>query len=90
MGEKSKLDRVEVGYQVFVQEGGEEIGAVREILPPPRDQLVIYVENAGDFLVPANAVTGVHHQKVVLDFAQLDEPLLEAIGHAHDAEEPGV
>ena len=90
MGEQSKLDRVEVGYQVYVRDGGEEIGAVRDVLPPPRDQLVIYVENAGDFLVPAAAVTGVHHQKVVLDFALLDEPLLAAIVHAHDAEEPGV
>jgi hypothetical protein len=90
MGEKSKLALVEVGYQVFVRDGGEEIGAVREVLPPPRDQLVIYVENAGDFVVPADAVTRVHHQKVVLDFTQLDPPLLEAIGHAHDAEEPGV
>ncbi len=29
MGDKSKLERIEVGYQVFVRDGGEEIGAVR-------------------------------------------------------------
>jgi hypothetical protein len=38
---------IEVGYQAFVSDGGEEFGAVREVSPNGRPELVIYVENAG-------------------------------------------
>src|SRR3989442_2927920 len=41
---------IEVGYQVFVSDGGEEFGAVREVSPNGRPELVIYVENGGDFI----------------------------------------
>ena len=37
---------VQVGDQVFLEEGGEEIGAVRRVA---KDHVVIYVEGAGDF-----------------------------------------
>jgi hypothetical protein len=63
-------------------------GAVREVEPHGRSELVIYVENAGDFIVPLNAVEAVHAQKVILSGGKLDRDLREAIGHAHDAEEP--
>ena len=46
---------IEVGYQAFVSDGGEEFGAVREVSPNGRPELVIYVENAGDFVVPISA-----------------------------------
>ena len=42
-------DRIEIGFQAFVSDGGEEFGAIREVLP---GGLVVYVENAGDFTVP--------------------------------------
>ena len=48
----------------------------------------IYVENAGDFVVPFSAVEAVHAQKVILKAGRLAPELREAIGHAHDAEEP--
>ena len=80
-------ERIEVGYQAFVSDGGEEFGAVREVSPT---ELVIYVENAGDFRVPRDAVEAVHSQKVVLSCAKLDRRLRAAINHAHDAEEPGL
>jgi hypothetical protein len=73
-----------VGYQVYVEEGGEEIGAVREI---HQDHLIVYVENAGDFRVGPEAIRSVHDGKVVLEPSQLDEPMREAIQHAHDEEE---
>jgi hypothetical protein len=38
---------IEVGYQAFVSDGGEEFGAVRQVSPNGRPELVIYVENAG-------------------------------------------
>ena len=80
-------ETIEVGYQAFVSDGGEEFGAVREVSPT---ELVIYVENAGNFRVPRDAVQAVHSQKVVLSCAKLDRRLRVAINHAHDAEEPGL
>jgi hypothetical protein len=50
---------------------------------------VIYVENAGDFTVPLDAVESVHSGKVIFNCAKLDRSLRQAIGHAHDAEKPG-
>ena len=77
----------EIGDQVFLQEGGEEVGAVRNIRG---DTLRVYIENAGDFDVPMQAVRAVHDGKVILDFDQLSESLRDAIEHAHDAERPGL
>jgi len=83
-------ETIEVGYQTFVSDGGEEFGAVREIRPNGRPELVIYVENFGDFVVPLSAVEAVHSQKVILTCAKLNHRLRRAIGHAHDAEKPGL
>ena len=83
-------ENIEVGYQTFVSDGGEEFGAVRQVAPHGRPELVIYVENAGDFVVPFDAVEAVHSQKVILSCRKLDRRLREAIGHAHEAEVPGA
>jgi hypothetical protein len=83
-------ETIEVGYQTFVSDGGEEFGAVREVRPNGRPELVIYVENAGNFVVPLSAVEAVHSQKVILTCGKLDRRLRRAIGHAHDAEKPGL
>jgi hypothetical protein len=83
-------EAIEVGYQVFVADGGEEVGAVRQVAPNGQPELVIYVENAGDFVVPFAAVKAVHFQKVILDGDKLEHRLRRAIGHAHDAEKPGA
>ena len=77
---------IQVGYQAFISDGGEEFGAVRQVRPNGEPALVIYVENAGDFLVPLEAVSAVHSQKVILECSKLDMRLRRAIGHAHDAE----
>ena len=81
--------KIEVGFQTFVSDGGEEFGAVRRVAPDGRPELVVYVENAGDFAVPLDAVESVHSGKVILNCAKLDPRLRKAIGHAHDAEKPG-
>ena len=81
-------EHIEVGYQTFVSDGGEEFGAVRQVAPHGRPELVIYVENAGDVVVPLDAVEAVHSQKVILNCRKLERRLREAIGHAHDAEVP--
>ena len=83
-------EAIEIGYQAFVSDGGEEFGAVRAVSPNGRPELVIYVENAGDFVVPLEAVEAVHAQKVIVNCRKLEPRLREAIGHAHDAEEPGA
>ena len=81
-------EAIEVGYQTFVPDGDVAFGAVRQVAPEGRPELVIYVENAGDFVVPFAAVDAVHAHKVVLNCDRLDRDLRRAIGHAHDAEEP--
>lgn len=81
---------VKVGFQVFVEEGGEECGAVREVAPEGRAEIIVYIENAGDFVVPAAAIRSVHDAKVVLEAARLDQDLLNAIAHAHDREVRGL
>jgi hypothetical protein len=82
-------EKIEVGFQTFVSDGGEEFGAVRTVAPQGQPELVIYVENAGDFVVPLDAVESVHSGKVIFKCAQLDRRLRQAIGDAHDAEKPG-
>lgn len=72
-------------FMVFLAEGQEGIGAVHEV---GADDLSIYVENFGEFLVPLSAVTSVHDQKVILDRGQVSEKLLRAVAHAHDSEDP--
>jgi hypothetical protein len=85
-----KLPLIEIGYQVFTSDGGEEFGAVRQVVPGGRPEIVVYIENTGDFVIPLAAITAVHSQKVIVNVGQLDERVRVAIGHAHDAERKGV
>ena len=80
-------ETIKVGFQAFASDGGEEFGAVRKV---SSHELVIYVENAGDFTVPLDAVESVHSEKVILNCRKLDSRLRKAIGHAHDSEKPGL
>ena len=82
-------EKIEVGFQTFLSDGGEEFGAVRAVAPQGQPELVIYVENAGDFTVPLDAVESVHSGKVIFNCARLDRRLRRAIGHAHEGEKPG-
>lgn len=77
--------QIEVGFQVFVKDGGEEVGAVRDLCGH-RPEIVVYVENAGEFTVPIAAIKAVHYQKVIVDQAQLPEDMRMALRRAHDAE----
>lgn len=81
------MENVQVGYQAFAADGGEEFGAVRAVQP---DGVIVYVENAGDFFIPKHAIDAVHSQKVIVRCDALDAKLRKAIGHAHDAEVPGL
>jgi len=81
---------IEEGFEVFASEAGRPFGAVRQVRPHGRAELVIYIENAGDFTVPIDAVKGVHSEKVILNVGKLEPGLQRAISHAHDAEDPNI
>ncbi len=74
---------VQVGFQVFLKEGGEEVGAVRGV---SHDHVVVYVEGSGDFIIEGPAVTSVHDGKLVLNAKKLSPAMLAATKHAHDLE----
>jgi hypothetical protein len=82
----SKLPLISVGDQVFGTEGGEEFGAVRDVSPGGRAEIVIFVENAGDFTIPLDAITAVHDRKVVVALPKLGSVLHEAVRRAHARE----
>lgn len=75
--------QVRIGDQLFLEEGGEEIGAVRKV---ESDHLVVYVEAAGDFVVPGPWVRAAHDGKVILDPAKLDDRFRIAAANAHERE----
>ena len=79
-------EKIQVGFQTFVSDGQEEFGAIREISPDGR-HLIVYVENAGDFPVPTDAVISVQSEKVTFDCKKLERKLRIAIGHAHEREQ---
>ena len=78
-------ERIEVGQMVFVADGGVGVGAVRETR---RDEVVVNIQNAGDFVLPLAAVRDVHSGKVLLDVDRLAPDVLDALRHVHDAESP--
>ena len=81
-------EQVQEGFGVFAADGDVAFGAVRQVQITPTPALIVYVENAGDFVIDASAIKSVHLQKVLVDPTKLDRRLQEAIGHAHDAEDP--
>jgi DnaK suppressor protein len=84
------LRSIDEDAMVFVSDGDAGVGAVREVMPGGRPELVVYVENAGDFTVPLSAVADVHAGKVIVDCRQLSPSMKAAIGHAHDGEDPSI
>ena len=44
-----KLTRIHIGDQAYIEEGADPCGAVRAVAPEKRAEIVIYVENAGEF-----------------------------------------
>ena len=80
-------EEIQIGYQVFTSDGGEEVGAVRRVVRDRR-ALVVYIENTGDCEIPSDAIAAVHSQKIILNWDKLTPELNDAIRHAHDAELP--
>ena len=76
--------KVEEGFMVFVADGELGIGAVREVIDGG-DQLVINIQNGGDFTIPRSAVRDVH-SAVILDVA----PGTDAAGRARPSARCGI
>lgn len=88
MSPHRKLPFIDVGFHLFVSGGTEEVGAVRQVAPHGRPEIVVDVENGGDFVIPLAAIESVIEGKVIVQLERLDPALREAIRHAHDAEVP--
>ncbi len=83
-------ERIQEDFEVYVHDGDVAFGAVRQVSPGGRPEMIVYVENSGDFTIPLSAVRDVHDEKVIVDCAKLDRKLREAIGHAHEREDPNI
>jgi hypothetical protein len=83
-------EQIKEGFEVFVSDEDKAFGAVRQVSPHGKPEMVVYVENAGDFTVALSAIKAVHSQKVIVDCDKLDHRLRRAIGHAHDSEDPKI
>lgn len=77
-----KLKEIEVGFQLYLDDSGSSYGAVRHVAPGDRDELVVYIRNEGNFIIPSRAVHSVHDSKVMLDRQQLDDRIRSAISRA--------
>lgn len=78
-------ETIEADFQTFLSDSESAFGAVRRVAPERRE-IVIYVENAGEFAVPFDTVEAVHAQKIILNRDKLAPDLRKAIDHAHDDE----
>ena len=80
-------EKIREGFDVFTHDGEHQFGAVRKVRA---HEIVIYVENAGDFTVPMSVVMDAHSEKVILDSAKLDAKLKDAIRRAHSGEDSRI
>ncbi|MCD0259173.1 hypothetical protein JWH11_15200 [Xanthomonas melonis] len=81
------MQRIEIGQMVFLRDGEVGVGAVRDIRNDGAE-LIVYIENGGDFVLPASLVRDVHSGKVMLDVDTLPEDVCAALRHRHDNEFP--
>ncbi|AZR23108.1 hypothetical protein [Xanthomonas vasicola] len=79
------MQQLEIGQMVFLCDGAVGVGAIRDIRNEG-GELVINIENGGDFVLPASVVRDVHSGKVMLDVDQLPDEVRNALRHLHDSE----
>ena len=80
-------EKIREGFDVFLADGSKSFGAVRQVR---KSELVVYVENAGDFEVPFAAIKDAEAEKVILDSGKIDTKLKDAIRRAHSGEDPRI
>jgi ribosomal 30S subunit maturation factor RimM len=83
-------EHLQIGFQVFTQDGGDEFGAVRDVCPGGKDEILVNIENGGDHCIPLEAIVDVHSEKVIVDVARLPSSVRRAVDRAHQAEQPGL
>ena len=83
-------EAISVGFQVFAHDGETTFGAVRNVCPGGRDEILVNIENSGDQCLPLDTIVDVHDEKVIVDVTRLPEETQRLIAHAHDAEVPGL
>ena len=88
--QKPWQESIRPGFQVFAKGGSEEFGAVRDVCPDGRRELLVNVENGGDRWIPIDAIVDVHDEKVIVDLARLPASFRSAVARAHDAEVQGL
>ena len=81
---------IEEGSEVFLSETGKPFGAVREVRPDGRPEILVYIENAGDVAIPLEAVSAAHFQKVIVDGGKLDPGVRDSIRRAHKSEDRSI
>ena len=81
---EAKLKEIDIGFQLYLEGSGNNCGTVRQVAPGDRDELIVYIQNEGNFIVPSRAVRSVHDSKVMLDRSQLDGRVSKAIARADD------
>ncbi|KPL47898.1 hypothetical protein XAXN_16885 [Xanthomonas axonopodis] len=79
------MQQIEIGQMVFLRDGEVGIGAIRDIRNEG-GELVVNIENGGDFVLPASVVRDVHSGKVMLDVDKLPDDVRDALRHPHDNE----
>jgi hypothetical protein len=85
--EEAMHENIREGFDVFLHDGDKTFGAVRQVR---KHELVVYIENAGDFEIPISAVRDAEAGKVILDSGKLEPKLREAIRRAHTGEDPKI
>ena len=80
-------ENIREGDDVFLHDGDKGFGAVRQVR---KHELVVYIENAGDYEIPLDAVKDAEAGKVILDSAKLDSKLKAVIRRAHSGEDPRI
>jgi len=83
-------EQIQIGFQVFSKDGGEEFGAVREVCPGGKDEILVNIENGGDHCIPMDAIADIHSEKVLVDVNRLPPSVRRAVENAHAAEQPGL
>jgi hypothetical protein len=82
-----KLPHIQVGYRVFLADGADAFGAVRDIVPDGKPVLLVNIEGAGDVRIPLDAIVKVASKRVVVYWDRMDEAMHEAIRHTLDRED---
>jgi hypothetical protein len=85
-----RLRAIQTGFHVYLEEGGKDFGAVRQVAPGGRDEIIVYIQNEGNFIVPARAVRTAQDSKVMLDRSALDGRVLGAISRAQESVKASV